>query len=170
METKEVVEVTDVTKEQVNVNAPKYTDEDLNNLIKKNKIKIEEDLRSKLGVESLDKATEALKELNEIKESRKTEQEKKDEELLAVKNELTAKEQKIFELESKMKAKSLGISDDFLEDAIILAKAKTTADKDFDTALSEIVSKFQISKKEKESFGVQITETEKEIKKTPRMW
>lgn len=171
MESQKVVEGTEsVTKEQEVKSVVKYTDDDMNNIIKKKEIKHDENIAKTLGTETVEEAAKIVAEYNKIKEAQKTEGEKRDEELLAVKDKLSSKDQRIFELESKMKANELGIDTDFLEDAIILAKAKTTEDKDFDTALTEIAERFS-TKKEKGKFGLETNPTKEKIEKKPqKMW
>ena len=158
-----VVETTEVVKEQA---AAKYTDEEMNGIVAKNKSK----LISKFGVESEEQLSSRLAKLKEYEDAEKTDAEKRNEQLQEYEGIVSAKDKEIFDLKAKIKAAALGISDEDYEDAIILAKAKTTEEKDFDTALEEVVTRFQTTKKEKPRLGVETNTTQETIKKTPRVW
>ena len=144
--TKEIKKVADVeeTKEQVAKEevktevAKKYSDTDLNNLVVKERAKILKDL----DVDDVKTAKEFIAKVKAQEEANKTDLQKKDDELTAVTGKLATKDQKIFDLEAEGKARDAGIKKDFIAEAIVLAKAKTTEEKDFDTALSEVVAKF----------------------------
>lgn len=146
----------------------KYDDNDLNNLLVKERAKMLKDL----GVEDTKKAKEFIQKMKDQEEANKTELQKKEEELQAVQGQLNTKDQQIFELNAKFQAIELGVSNEYVDEAIVLAKAKTTEEKDFATALGEVVEKFPNFKNEKTpaKFGAETQVQKQENKKTNNWW
>lgn len=170
MEEKKVVEPEQGKEQETNKEAKVgkiYDDNDLNNLRVKERIKILTDI----GVEDITKAKEFVQKMKNQEEANKSDLQKKEEELQAVKGELSTKDQEIFDLKAEKKARALGIKDDYLEEVVVLAKAKTNSEKDFDTALKEVADKFGSFQNDSATkFGAEGKEQDTGIKKQKNWW
>lgn len=95
------------------------------------------DLSKELGINVFE--AEGLKQVKELIDSQKSEQEKLQEQLEAYKTEKANWDKKSLEYESKLKASELGIASDKLEDALKLAGNDPTK-------LEEVIKKYPIFK------------------------
>jgi len=145
METKEEKAVepevkTEGKEQETNKPEKKYDDTDLNNLLVKDRA---EYLKKEFGIDDPKKAKEYIKQMKDQEEANKTELQKKEDELQDIKAKLAKQEGDNFILNAKIKAQGLGIKEEFVDDVITLAKNKTTDEVDFDTALTEVIAKYE---------------------------
>lgn len=119
-----------------------FTQEDVDKLIAGRLTRAQADVLKELGVESVDQAKQALAQLQEIEDSKKSELDKKEEARLLAEADKQALETQYKDLEAKFNATKLGVLEEALEDVIQLAKAKVTEDVTIEQAMKEVVEKY----------------------------
>lgn len=120
----------------------KFTQEQLNSILASDKKKVQAALYKELGFDDEESAKEFITKYKEKEDANKSELEKATANNTALKSELKESKNKVSMLENKFKALELGCNPDSAEDVVILANAKVSDGKDFDTALNEVKEKF----------------------------
>lgn len=125
---------------QQNNNTNQQTNTQQNNNVDVEKVKgdaIAEYLKS-LGVENSDSLQAIVKKAKEEEEANKTDLQKKDDELTATAKELVDEREARVIAEAKLSAIQLGAKPEFVDDLVIVAKAKVTKDKDINAVIVEM--------------------------------
>lgn len=110
------------------------------------------------GYESAEKMQEALKAYKEYQDSQKTEQERQQEKLTNLEKDTQAKDEQLQNANAQISAMKKGVDGEFLEDVILLAKAKTSDDVTMDDAIGQVLERYPHFKGEQQqgqgpSFG-----------------
>lgn len=123
------------------VETPKtFTQDDVSGLVAKETKKAQEKLLKSLGVTDFNTAKEGLQKYNEMIESQKTDQQRKEEALTASETRAQELEQKAISLESQLVALRMNVNEDDLEDVLVLAKAKNKDD--IKEAIAEVIARY----------------------------
>lgn len=117
-----------------------FTQDDVSGLVAKETKKAQEKLLKSLGVTDFNTAKEGLQKYNEMIESQKTDQQRKDDELATYQTQAQQAEEKATLLESKLAAFELNVNADDLEDVLVLAKAK--GKDDIKEAIAEVIARY----------------------------
>lgn len=129
---------TDTQPEQVET--PKtFTQDDVSGLVAKETKKAQEKLLKSLGVTDFNTAKEGLQKYNEMIESQKTDQQRKEEELTTYQTKYQQEQERALTLESKLAALELNVNKDYLDDVLLLAKAK--GGEDIKESIAEVLTR-----------------------------
>lgn len=129
-----------------------FTQEDVNNLVKRESSKQQEKMLKELGISDFKDAKEGLAKFREWQNSQKTEQEKQAERLkeLETNHDTLTDENSV--LKAQISAMKAGVIGDYVTDVVTLAKTMVNDDMDMDTAISKVVEKYphfaQVEKEE----------------------
>lgn len=91
-----------------------------------------------LGVESDESLKDIVTKAKEAEEANKSDLQKKDDALTATTKELVEEKEARLIAEAKLSAIQLGAKPDFVDDLVIVAKAKVTKDKDINAVIAEM--------------------------------
>ena len=91
-----------------------------------------------IGVESSDSLQAIVKKAKEDEEANKTELQKSNDTLTATTKELVTEREARIIAEAKLSAIQLGAKPEYVEDLVIVAKAKVTKDKDINAVIAEM--------------------------------
>lgn len=119
-------------------NSKTFTQEELNSILASEKRKNINSVYKDLGFESVEEAKQYLEEHRQKDEDEKTELQKSQERIQALENEKAAEIKKSQEAEYKFKAIEAGCDAKNAADVVVLAMAKVSDDKDFESALKDI--------------------------------
>lgn len=119
-----------------------FTQEDVNNLVKRETSKQQEKMLKELGISDFKDAKEGLAKFKEWQDSQKTEQERQTERLkeLEMNQESLTDENSV--LKAQISAMKAGVIADYVTDVVTLAKTMVSDDMDMDTAISKVVEKY----------------------------
>ena len=119
-----------------------FTQDDVNNLIKRESSKQQEKMLKELGISDFKDAKEGLAKFKEWQNSQKTEQEKQAERLKELEtNESTLMDENSV-LKAQISAMKAGVNADYVTDVVTLSKTMVSEDVDIDTAISKVVEKY----------------------------
>lgn len=122
------------------VETPKtFTQDDVSGLVAKETKKAQEKLLKILGVTDFNSAKEGLQKYNEMIESQKTDQQRKEEELATYQTKYQQEQERALTLESKLAALELSVNKDYLDDVLLLAKAK--GGEDIKQSIAEVLER-----------------------------
>lgn len=119
-----------------------FTQEDVNNLVKRESSKQQEKMLKELGISDFKDAKEGLAKFKEWQDSQKTEQEKQAERLKELEINQTSLSDENSVLKAQISAMKAGVIADYVTDVVTLAKTMVSDDMDMDTAISKVVEKY----------------------------
>lgn len=115
-----------------------FTQTEVNNMMTKEKNEGKRSVLKALGFKNEDEAKQAIDNYNKYLESKKTDDEKKQEQIKNANNEKDEALKRAAEAESKLACFELGVSKDYIDDVIAIASSKVTEDKTLDDVLKEM--------------------------------
>lgn len=118
-----------------------FTQEEVNGIASKEAKKAQEKLFRELGFEDVKGVKDGLAKLRDWQDSQKTDQQKLNDELLALKDTNGSLAEQKATLEAQLATMKLGVHEDYMDDVITLAKAKVNEDTDLSTAILQVVEK-----------------------------
>lgn len=127
-----------------------FTQEDVNNLIAKEKKKATEKLLKELGIEDFENAKEGLQKFKEWQESQKTEQEKQAELLQTLEKEKNTLAEENNNLKTQLAALKAGVKVESVEDVVVLAQKYVSDEVDIDKAIQQVLEKYPHFKAQQE--------------------
>lgn len=127
-----------------------FTQEDVNNLIAKEKKKSTEKLLKELGIEDFENAKEGLQKFKEWQESQKTEQEKQAELLQTLEKEKNTLAEENNNLKTQLAALKVGVKAESVEDVVVLAQKYVSDEVDIDKAIQQVLEKYPNFKAQQE--------------------
>lgn len=127
-----------------------FTQEDVNNLIAKEKKKATEKILKDLGIEDFENAKEGLQKFKEWQESQKTEQEKQAEILQTLEKEKNTLAEENNNLKTQLAALKAGVKAESVEDVVVLAQKYVSDEVDIDKAIQLVLEKYPHFKAQQE--------------------
>lgn len=127
-----------------------FTQEDVNNLIAKEKKRVQEKFLKELGVDDFENAKEGLQKFKEWQESQKTEQEKQAERLQALEKERSSLAEENNSLKSQLAALKAGVKAESVDDVVVLAQKYVSDEVDIDKAIQQVLEKYPHFKAQQE--------------------
>lgn len=128
-----------------------FTQEQVNSMIATEKRNNKTSVYKGLGFENEEEAKDFITKYRQQEENNKTELEKIQQQVATLEAEKKAESLKAQSLEYRFTAIKEGCQPDSANDVVLLAKAKMTDDKDFETALKEIKDQYPVMFKQSES-------------------
>lgn len=129
-----------------------FTQDDVDNLIKRESSKQQEKLLKQLGIDDFDSAKEGMKKFQEWQDAQKTEQEKQAEKLQQLESDYSSTNEENTILKAQISAMKAGVIAESVEDVVVLAKTLVTDDVDMDAAIKQVVDKYpQFAQQEQET-------------------
>ena len=125
-------------KNNSNDDEKKFTQEQVNSMMAKEKNEGKRSVLKNLGFKSEEEAKKAIELYNALVNSQKTEEEKKEEELKKANEEKDSYFNRAEEAENKLSCFQAGVDKDSIEDVLAIAKTKITESKDLDKVLEEM--------------------------------
>ena len=119
-----------------------FTQEDVNNLIKRESSKQQEKLLKELGISDFKDAKDGLSKFREWQESQKTEQEKQADRLKELETNHTATTEENTVLKAQISAMKAGVKAESVEDVVTLAKTLVNDETDMNAAIAKVVEKY----------------------------
>lgn len=119
-----------------------FTQEDVNNLVKRESSKQQEKMLKELGISDFKDAKEGLAKFKEWQDSQKTEQEKQAERLKELETNQSTLSDENSVLKAQISAMKAGVIADYVADVVTLAKTMVSDDMDMDTAITKVVEKY----------------------------
>jgi len=119
-----------------------FTQDDVNNLVKRESSKQQEKMLKELGISDFKDAKEGLAKFKEWQDSQKTEQEKQAERLKELETNHGTLTDENSVLKAQISAMKAGVNADYVTDVVTLAKTMVSDDVDMDTAISKVVEKY----------------------------
>ena len=115
-----------------------FTQTEVNNMMTKEKNEGKRSILKALGFKNENEAKQAIDNYNKYLESKKTDDEKKQEQIDNANIEKNEALKRASEAESKLACFELGVSKDYIDDVIAIASTKVTDDKDLASVLKEM--------------------------------
>ena len=119
-----------------------FTQEDVNNLIAREKNKAQEKIFREIGVTDFENAKEAIAKYQEWQESQKSEAEKQEQALSKLQSDYETLKAQLEDEKAHVEALKLGVTSESLTDAITLAKTRVNDDTDFNAALKSVIESY----------------------------
>lgn len=149
-------------KENKKVADKSFSQEDLNRIGTKENRAGQLKILKELGIENIEDAKKGLEELNNWKESQKTEKEKLEGNLTNAQQENEKLKQQTAQLEAKVSAMSKDVKIDSLDDVLVLAQNKVNEETDINAAIDAVLEQYPHFKKQEV-----VSEDKQEDKKKP---
>lgn len=149
-------------KENKKVADKSFSQEDLNRIGTKENRAGQLKILKELGIENIEDAKKGLEELNNWKESQKTEKEKLEGNLTNAQQENERLKQQAAQLEAKVSAMSKDVKVDSLDDVLVLAQSKVNEETDINAAIDAVLEQYPHFKKQEV-----VSEDKQEDKKKP---
>jgi hypothetical protein len=129
-------------QQQDSTQSKSFSQEDVNNLIAKEKKKATEKFLKELGIDDFENAKEGLQKFKEWQESQKTEAEKQAEKLQTLETENGTLTEENKSLKAQLSALKAGVNAESVEDVVVLAQKYVSDEVDFDTAVQKVLEKY----------------------------
>lgn len=115
-----------------------FTQTEVNNMMTKEKNEGKRAILKSLGFKDEEEAKKSIEEYNKYLESKKTDDEKKNEALKTAKSEKDEAIKRASLAESKLACYNAGVSKDYIDDVMLIASSKVTEEKTLDKVLEEM--------------------------------
>lgn len=138
-------------QQQDTTQSKSFSQEDVNNLIAKEKKKATEKILKDLGIEDFENAKEGLQKFKEWQDSQKTEQEKQAELLQTLEQEKSTLAKENEDLKTQLAALKADVKAESVEDVVVLAHKYVSDEVDIDKAIQMVLEKYPHFKKQQES-------------------
>lgn len=146
-----------------------FTQSDVNNLIAKEKKKMQEKFLKELGIDDFENAKEGFQKFKEWQESQKTEQEKQKELLESLSKEKDSLTSENASLKSQLSALKQGVKGEDVEAVIAIAEKLVDDDTSIDDAIKQVIEKYpQFTQQEKQETGEKPNFTTGQHQKQPQ--